>query len=140
MGKNKILEKIEEGLLDYYLSLDYNLKTKSVAAEPLQEYGEESIRYSKLAKRILFKAKLESRKTIQAKIISISKASENLEKLNKEMEGKVFPIFKRHVEKHGLAANYRNFKTMTEDEMREILEQLNYTALLDDILSELEDE
>ena len=56
------------------------------------------------------------------------------------MEGRVFPIFKRHVEEYGLAANYRNFDSMTEVEMKELLKHLNFTALLDDILSTLEDE
>jgi len=140
MVKNKILELIEEGLLDYYVSLNYSKESEFAVAEGEALYDLEDPKYLKLAKRILFKAKLESRKTIQAKIISISEASDRLELLNKEMEGKVFPIFKRHVKEYGLAANYRNFESMTENEMKEILKHLNYTALLDEILSELEDE
>ena len=140
MGKNKILELIEEGLLEYYMSLDYTLNRESIAAEREIPHGEEDQRYGKLAKQIMFKAKLESKKSLHAKVISISEASEKLPILDKEMEGRVFPIFKRHIEEYGLAANYRNFDTMTEDEMKEILEQLNHTALLDDIISELEDE
>lgn len=142
MSKNKILESIEVGLLEYYISLDYTLKSESIsiAAEESNFYGAESHRYDKLAKRILFKAKLEARKNLQAKVISLSKASEKLAMLDKAMEGKVFPIFKKHIEKYGLAANYRNFEAMTEDEMKELLRQLNHTDLLDDIISELEDE
>lgn len=140
MSKNKILESIEEGLLEYYMSLDYTLKRDSIAAEREIPYDELGQRYSKLARQILFKAKLESKKSLHAKVISISEASEKLSILDKEMEGKVFPIFKKHIEKHGLAANYRNFDAMTEDEMKEILNQINHTALLDDIISELEDE
>lgn len=130
MDKKKILKNIEEGLLDYYLSLDYNLKRESIAAEREIPYGEKDERYSKLAKQILFKAKLESKKSLHAKVISLSEASDKLSLLDKEMEGKVFSIFKKHVEEHGLAANYRNFEAMTEEEMKEILEQLNHTALV----------
>ncbi len=140
MSKNKILESIEEGLLEYYISLDYTPKSKSMVAEESNSYGADNHKYDKLAKRILFKAKLEARKTLQAKVISLSEASEKLAILDKEMEGKVFPIFKKHIEEFGLAANYRNFDAMTEDEMKEILGQLNHTALLDDIIAELEDE
>lgn len=140
MDKNKILENIEEGLMDYYLSLDYTLKAESIAAEGEIQYGKEEQRYDKLSKLILFKAKLESKKSLHARVISLSEASDKLSMLDKEMEGKVFPIFKKHVEEYGLAANYRNFEAMTEDEMKEILGQLNHTALLDDIISELEDE
>lgn len=140
MNKNKILESIEEGLLEYYVSLDYSLNSQSVAAEEQITYGNENQKYSKMAKQILFKAKLEASKSKQAKIISIGEVSKKLSFLNKKMEGKVFPLFKKHIEEYGLAANYRNFEAMTEDEMKEILMQLNHTALLDEILSELEDE
>lgn len=140
MDKSKILENIEEGLLDYYLSLDYTLKAESIAAEGEIPYGKERQKYGKLAKQILFKAKLESKKSLYAKVISLSEASDKLSLLDKEMKGRVFPIFKKHVEEYGLAANYRNFEVMTEVEMKEILGQLNHTALLDDIISELEDE
>ena len=140
MDKNRILENIVEGLLDYYISLDYSLEVDSIAAEGENPYGKDEQRYGKLAKQILFKAKLESKKSLHAKVISLSEASDKLSLLDKEMEGKVFPIFKKHVEEYGLAANYRNFEAMTEDEMKEILGQLNHTALLDDIISELENE
>ena len=140
MVNNKILELIEEGLLEYYVSLNYSKESEFTVAEGEAIYGKEGAKYTKLAKRILFKAKLESSKNIHAKIISISEASGRLELLDKEMQGNVFPIFKRHVEKYGLAANYRNFESMTEKEMKEILDQLNFTALLDNIISELEDE
>lgn len=140
MGKDKILESIEEGLLDYYVSLDYSIKSESVAAEEQVSYGDQSPKYDKLAKRILFNAKLATRNSLQAKVISISEASGKLTTLDDKLKGKVFPIFKKHVEEYGLAANYRNFDAMTEDEMKNILKQLNLTALFDEILSELEDE
>lgn len=140
MVNNKILELIEEGLLEYYVSLSYSKESEFSLAEGEALDGEDDVKYNKLAKRILFKAKLESNKNNQAKIISISEASGKLELLDKESEGKVFQIFKRHIEEHGLAANYRNFESMTENEMKEILAQLNFTSLLDNIISELEDE
>ena len=140
MSKDKILKSIEEGLLEYYISLDYSLQRDSVAEEEKELYGKEDQKYSRLAKQILFKAKLESKKALHSKIISMGDTSKKLSLLDKEMEGKVFPIFKKHVKKYGLAANYRNFQSMTEDQMKEILGQLNYTELLDDIISDLEDE
>lgn len=140
MVNNKILELIEEGLMAYYVSLNYSKDSVIAVAEDSVIYGVEEMKYTRLAKQILFRAKLESRKTLHAKILSISKESGKLELLDKEMEGRVFPIFKRHVEEYGLAANYRNFDSMTEVEMKELLKHLNFTALLDDILSTLEDE
>lgn len=140
MKKNDLIESIEKGLLDYYLSIDYSLESKSIVAEPEISYGVDEERYSKLSKRILFKAKLATRKARQAKVISIIEASGKLTELNNRLEGKVFPIFKRHVEEYGLAANYKNFDAMTEDEMKDILKQLDLTALFDEVLSEIEDE
>lgn len=140
MEKNKILESIEEGLLDYYLSLDYSLKSEDMAREEQVSYGDRTQRYNKLAKRILFNARLATRNSLQTKVISISEASGKLVELDSKLKGKVFSIFKRHVEEYGLAANYRNFDTMSEDEMMSILKQINLTALFDEISSELEDE
>jgi hypothetical protein len=138
MEKSKILESIEEGLLDYYLSIDYSLRTKDLVAEEPSSYDVD--RYKKLAKRILFKAKFATQNSLQEKVISISEASGRLATLDEKMKGRVFPMFKRHVEKYGLAANYRNFDAMTEDEMANILRQLNLTSLFDEILDELGDE
>lgn len=140
MRENKILDSIEEGLLEYYISLDYTLKTKVISTESRGFPDVNDHKYDKLAKSIMFRAKLEARKALQAKVISLSETSEQLVMLDKEMEGKVFSIFKKHVEEFGLAANYRNFEAMTEDEMSEILKQVNHTALLDDIISQLDDE
>lgn len=140
MKRNKILESIEEGLLDYYTSLDYYKTESNLVKEETNSYENSDVKYSKLAKNILFRANLATKKSIKAKVISISEASGRLADLDKEMDGNVFPIFKRHVEMYGLAANYRNFDAMTEQEMTNILNQLNLTSLLDDILAELEDE
>ncbi len=140
MKKNKIWESIEEGLLDYYLSIDYSLPINEAVSEEVSSYGTGNDKYKKLAKRILFKAKIATKKSIQTKVISISEASGKLTALDKELEGNVFPIFKKHIEKYGLAANYRNFDSITKEEMINILKQLNLTFLFDEIESKLKDE
>jgi len=140
MKKSEILGLIEQGLLDHFLSTDYSINSDSMVSESKLEYVEDEEKYSRLSNKILFKAKLAVNRRKQAKVLSILEASERLSKLDNSSDGKIFTIFKRHVEEHGLAANYRNFEAMTEEEMKEILEQLNHTALLDDIISELENE
>lgn len=62
--KSYPIQLIEEGLLEYYVSLNYSKESEFAVAEEEALYNVEDSKYSKLAKRILFKAKMESRKTI----------------------------------------------------------------------------
>lgn len=140
MEGNRILDLIDEGIFDHYVQDDYKLETEGNVNEPLENYGEIDEKYQKIAKQILFKAKLAANKATIEKVISITEAKGRLQELNKKHEGKVFTIFKKHVEEYGLAANYRNFDTMSEEEMLSILEQINFTTLFDNIESDLEDE
>jgi hypothetical protein len=140
MDKNKILKLIEEGVLNYYLDDNYMLDQNSIATEPQEVYDIDVEKYEKQAKQILFQAKLATRKAKLAKVISISDARGRIKDLNKKYEGTPFTMFKRHVEAYGLAANYRNFDKMSEDEMLNILQQIDITSLFDEIESELDDE
>lgn len=140
MDRNKILELIEEGVLNYYLDDNYRLIHKSIVAEPQGAFGEDDKKYKKLAKQILFKAKLAAKKFTIAKVISITEARGRLQDLDKQYEGKVFTMFKKHVEEYGLSANYRNFDKMSEKEMLSLLQQIDITTLFDEIESELRDE
>lgn len=137
MEGNKILDLIDEAIFDHYLQDDYKLDDEFKVNEPHEVYGE---KYKKLASQILFKAKLAAKKANIAKVISITEAKGQLKELNKKHEGKVFTIFKKHIEEYGLAANYRNFDSMNEKEMASILEQINFTKLFDEIQSDLENE
>jgi len=137
MAGNKILDLIDEAIFDYYLQDNYKLDTDIKVKEPQEDYEE---KYHKLARQILFKAKLAANKANISKVISITEAKGQLKELNKKHEGKVFTIFKKHIEEYGLAANYRNFDTMNEEEMSSILEQINFTKLFDEIQSDLENE
>jgi hypothetical protein len=139
MSKAKLLNNIEAGLLNYYLEIDYSVNS-NVIYEPEVFYEGQSAKYEQLAKQILFKAKTNLQKDRVAKIISISQATNRLKSIEEEKQGNVFSIFKKHVEFHGLAANYRNFDKMTEKEMSNILQQLDLTALFDEIDSSLDDE
>jgi hypothetical protein len=139
MSKEKLLKNIEEGLLNYYLVKDYSVD-KDTASEAVDMYEGQSKKYQKIVKQILFKAKTHIQKTRVTKIISLAEATGRLKALEDNNKGNVFSIFKKHVEKHGLAANYRNFDKMTEKEMSNILNQLDLTALFDEIDANLEHE
>ena len=139
MSKEKLLKNIEDGLLNYYLSKDYSVDI-DIVSEFDESYKGQSNKYEKLVKQILFKAKTQIQKTRVSKVISLAEATGRLKSLNDKNKGNVFSIFKKHVENHGLAANYRNFDKMTEEEMSNILDQLDLTALFDEIDANLEDE
>ena len=139
MGKEKLLKNIEEGLLNYYLDRDYSADN-SIASESNELYEGQTSKYKKLAKQILFKAKTNLKKSRVSKIISIAEATGRLKSIEEKNKDNVFSIFKKHIKQHGLAANYRNFDKMTEEEMANILQQLDLTALFDDIDANLEDE
>ncbi len=139
MGKEKLLKNIEEGLLNYYLDKDYSADN-SIASESNELYEGQTSKYKKLAKQILFKAKTNLKKSRVSKIISIAEATGRLKSIEEKNKDNVFSIFKKHIKQHGLAANYRNFDKMTEEEMANILQQLDLTALFDDIDANLEDE
>ena len=139
MSKEKLLKNIEEGLLSYYLDKDYSIDN-SIVSEPDELYEGQSAKYKKFAKQILFKAKTNLKKNRVAKIISIAEATGRLRSIEEKEKDNVFSIFKKHVEHHGLAANYRNFDKMTEEEMENILQQLDLTALFDEIYANLKDE
>ncbi len=139
MDKEKLLYNIEDGLLNYYLNKDYTLKGK-VLFEPTEEYEGQTRKYSKLAKQILFKTKTKINEIRISKVISIAEASGRLKVLQEKNKDNVFPIFKKHIEKFGLAVNYRNFENMTIDEMEKILSQIDFTALFDEINDEIENE
>ena len=138
MSKEKLLKNIENGLLNYYLDKDYSVD-KDVISEAEEAYKGQSKKYQNLVKQILFKAKTHIQKTRVAKVISLAEATGRLKTLEDKNKGNIFSIFKKHIENHGLAANYRNFDKMTEDEMSNILEQLDLTALFDEIDESLED-
>lgn len=140
MEKDRFLKMLEEGVLNSYIEEDYSKPNENVINEPQGEYNSESAKYEKLAKKILFKFKMASRKTTVAKILSITEARNKLRELSDQFEGQVFTLFKNHIEKHGLKASYRNFESMTELEMKNILEQINFTEMLDEIEAELNDE
>ncbi len=137
MEGSKILDLIDEAIFDHYLQDNYKLDGEFQVNEPQEHYGD---KYKKLAKQILFNAKLAANKANIAKVISITEAKGRLQELNMKHQGKVFSIFKKHIEEYGLAANYRNFDTMNEEEMSSILEQINFTKLFDEIQSDLENE
>ncbi len=139
MSKDKLLKNIEDGLLNYYLDKDYSID-KSIVSESKEAYEGQAKKYQKISKQILFKAKTHIQKTRVAKVISLAEATGRLKLIKEKNIGNVFPIFKKHIENHGLAANYRNFDKMTEEEMGNILEQLDLTALFDEIDANLEDE
>lgn len=139
MSKEKLLKNIEDGLLNYYLDKDYSVD-KGIVSEAEEVYEGQSNKYKKIVKQILFKAKTHIQKTRVAKVISLAEATGRLKTLEDKTKGNVFSIFKKHVEKYGLAANYRNFDKMTEEEMSNILNQLDLTALFDEIDAKLEDE
>lgn len=140
MDKNKILENIENGVQDYYLNEDFKLDQKEGIEESIGDYPAIAEKYIKLAKKVLFQAEIEANKSKISNVISIGKAKGKLKSLDSEFEGKVFSLFKRHIEEYGLAVNYRNFESMSKAEMTNILEQINFTKLLNDLESELEDE
>lgn len=139
MSKEKLLKKIEDGLLNYYLEKDHSVNNDTLN-ESNELYEGQSAKYQKLAKQILFKAKTNLKKNRVAKIISIADATGQLKLIKEKNKDNVFSIFKKHVEQHGLAANYRNFDKMTEEEMTNVLQQLDLTALLEEIDASLEDE
>ncbi|MCB0632745.1 MAG: hypothetical protein R2824_24185 [Saprospiraceae bacterium] len=139
MSKDSLLKNIEEGLLNFYLEEDHSVDGE-VTYESGEAYEGQTKNYERIAKQILFKARTHIRKNRVAKVISIAEASGRLKASKEKNEGKIFSIFKKHVEQHGLAANYRNFDKMTEEEMSNVLEQLDLTALFDEIDASLEDE
>lgn len=139
MSKNKLLRNIEDGLLSYYLDKDHSVKD-GIVSEPEELYDGQSTKYQKLAKQILFKAKANLKKVRVAKIISIAEATGRLKSISENKKDNVFSIFKKHVEQYGLAANYRNFDRMTEEEMSNIIQQLDLTALFEEIDTSLENE
>ena len=140
MSKKKLLKNIEEGLLNFYLEKDHSINATDDFSNIKEDYEGQISRYSRLSKQILFKAKAQVRKDRVAKVVSIAEASGRLKSLRGKNSENVFSIFKKHVEQYGLAANYRNFDKMTEDEMSNILEQLDLTALFDEIDESLGDE
>lgn len=139
MSKEKLLKNIEEGLLNYYLDKDHSVDN-NIVSESEELYKGQNAKYKKLAKQILFKAKTNLKKNRVTKIISIAEATGRLKSIENKNKDNVFSIFKKHVERYGLAANYRNFDKMTEEEMGNILQQLDLTELFDEIDANLEDE
>lgn len=139
MSKEKLLKNIEDGLLNFYLEKDYSAD-KNISSQTDEIYEGQSIKYQKLAKQIRFKAKSNIKKNKITKIISIAEATGRLKALEKNNMENVFSIFKKHIAKHGLAANYRNFDKMTLEEMANILQQLDLTSLFDEIDASLDDE
>ncbi len=139
MSKKKLLQNIEDGLLNYYLDKDHYVKD-GILSEPQELYEGQSTKYQKLAKQILFKANATLKKNRVAKIISLAEASGRLKSISENKKDNVYSIFKKHVEQYGLAANYRNFDKMTEEEMSNVLQQLDLTALFEEIDASLENE
>lgn len=139
MSKKKLLRNIEDGLLSYYLDKGHSVKD-GIVSEPQELYDGQSAKYQKLAKQLIFKAKANLKKDRVAKIISIAEATGRLKSISENKKDNVFSIFKKHVEQYGLAANYRNFDKMTEEEMSNILQQLDLTALFEEIDTSLENE
>ena len=120
----------------YYL--DQSSSAEEVVRSEEEAYPGQSEKYNHRAKNIRFRALVQLRKQSTAKVISIAQASSRLKELSNNTN--IFSIFKRHVEQHGLAANYRNFDKMTEQEMKSILEQINLTELFDEISKNLDSE
>ncbi len=139
MSKKELLKKIEDGLLSSYLDKDYS-NDRDTLADIEEIYEGQSEKYRKLIKQILFKSKTHIQKVRVARVISIAEASGRLQSLKDKDKENVFSIFKKHVDEYGLAANYRNFDKMTKEEMSNILEQLDLTALFDEIDASSEDE
>ena len=140
MEKNNIVALIERGLLDHYLQIDYSKsKEKSSDVEESNDLlFERKNEYKKRANKILFKFKLASKKDGLERILSIAK--NRLEDLPKINNDNIFQQFKLKLEESSLKLSYRNFESMSEDEMRSVLNQLDLTSILDQIESELEDE
>lgn len=139
MSRKKLLKDVEDGLLQYYLDHDYTIEDELIPKSD-QVNEESKAKYNKMAKQILFKAKTQIKKRKVAKVISLAEATGRLKSLQDKNKGNVFSIFKRHVKQYGLAANYRNFDKMTEEEMENILNQLDLTALFNEIDENLDDE
>jgi len=136
MSKERLLKNIDDAIIHYHID---QLRSQEENSEDLTEdYPSQLEKYARKAKQIRFKAKAAMKKQRNTRIISIADASSRLKDWGSEKN--VFPIFKKHVEHHGLAANYRNFDKMSEEEMRNILEQIDLTALFDDIEESLDNE
>ncbi len=140
MDKEKLIKNIEDGLLEFYLEKDHSKSSDSDLTNVEEHYDGQMKKYARLSKQILFRAKAHIQKNRVTKVISIAEASGRLKSLKGKNKDNVFPIFKKHVEKYGLAANYRNFDKMTEEEMANILEQLDLTALFGEIDKNLVDD
>ena len=140
MTKDKLLKNIEDGILGYYLEIDHSVDSSSTISDREEIYDGQFDKYSRLSKKYLFAIKATIQKDRMARIVDISEASGRLRSLKGVDKDHVFSIFKRHVEEHGLAANYRNFDSMSSDEMINILDQLNLTALFDEIDKSLGDD
>lgn len=138
MNDHKLLDNIEQGLMNYYLEIDHSIDS-NIASEPQIIYGEEDQKYNQLANRILFLARTQIQKDKVSKIISIADGVQRLIKKEEIKNENIFYIFKKHIEEHGLAVNYRHFDKMTEDEMKNILSQLDLTALFNEIDENLND-
>lgn len=139
MSKEKLLNDIEEGLLSYYLEKDHSVQS-DILFEPEQIYEGQGTKYHRIAKQIIFKAKTNLNKKRVTKIISIANESGRLESIKGKNEENIYSIFKKHIEHHGLAANYHNLDRITEEEMANILQQINLTSLFDEIDAGLDDE
>lgn len=138
MGKN-LLENIENGLYEYYISEDSDIDD-NIVKENAANYGMNSLKYEKLAKQLLVKAKAKAFQERTTKVISIVEASERLKSQSNYDNNKIISIFNTHVNKYGLAVNYRNLKEMSIDEISEILRHIDYSNLINEIDEELEDE
>lgn len=138
MGKN-LLENIEDGLYEYYISEDLDING-NIVKEDAANYGMNFQKYEKLAKQLLVKAKAKAFQDRTTKVISILEASERLKSQSNYDNNKIISIFNTHVSKYGLAVNYRNLKEMSIDEISEILRHIDYSNLINEIDEELEDE
>lgn len=139
MDDKTIIECIEEGVFQYYLEMDYHQKDTSGDSFE-EDYEGQFDKYTKLSKKLRFKAQTAVRKEKNAKITTLASVSTRLKDFIESSGESAYMLLKRHVENNGLAVNYRNFEAMTEEEMLNILRQLDLTAFMNELDDSLEDE
>ncbi len=139
MSKKEIIKSIEDGLINLYINKDQSLYEEAMQEDGIDVNGEIG-EYEDMAKKILFLAKANFNGQKIARIISIVDETKKREDSPNLDKSKVITIFNRHIQEYGLAVNYRNLDEMDIEEITDILDQIDLTALLNDLESTIKDE
>lgn len=128
MKEKNIVEKIDQAIIEFYLSSDIE-QIKAVTREEGLDLEKTADRRDKLEKRLRFLAQASLNKQRNQPLLE--KAESIIAKLADEYMGKPLFELKSMLQNKGLAVQYRNIERLDEESIREMLKDVDLVQLVE---------